>query len=274
MTCDRQGENLRTLEDNGAMNLRLSGKRKTLILLLVALGAAVLLSSTLSGLQLGSGDPFPGASGQTSGPAEVVPSRALPAAESVPIFRGLLAIGGLVVLVYILVRLVTLTNIKALIGAGLALVAIVVLLLSLPRIPTGEAVPMAAEELAGEAPSFEYATSPLGKPPPAFTWIAAIGALAGAAMVVFTVLHHSRRPASMAGQIGHEAQMAVQAIRSGEDSTNAIVRYYLQMTKLIAKERHLERDHNMTVREFEAALEAVALPPGPLRKLQIGRAHV
>lgn len=256
------------MADDGVMSLDPHAKRNVVILMLAALGAAIVLSSTLSGLQLGPGDPFPGAGGQTGGTTEAAPSRALPATESLPIFRGVLATTGLILFGYLLVRLVTSTNIKRLIGAGLALVAIVVLLLSLPKIPTGQGAPLAAEEAAGEVPSFEYPTSPLGKPPPAFIWLSALVGMAGLATVAVAVLRHRRASASMPAQLQEEAEKAVAAIEAGADSMNVIVRCYLEMAGLIQKERHLERSHSMTVREFEAALEAIALPPGPLRRLR------
>jgi len=243
-------------------------KRNAVILLLASLAAAVVLASGLGNLQLGGGSPFPGAAVRPGETPPAAVARALPAEESLPLFRGILATVLLALVLVLLLRIATLANIRSILGVVLALAAIAILLAIIPPLPPGQRVSLPAEAAPADDSSFEYATAPLPKPPPAFVWLSAVAGIAGVTSVAVLALRHRRTAASMPDQLRQEAEKAVEALEAGADSTNVIVRCYLQMARLIQEERGLAREHSMTVREFESALESIALPPKPLRQLR------
>jgi hypothetical protein len=64
-----------------------------------------------------------------------------------------------------------------------------------------------------------------------------------------------------------EAEEAVNALKAGADLRNVILRCYFQMTHLLQEEQGIERDHTMTVQEFERWLENLGFPSIPLIQL-------
>ena len=127
---------------------------------------------------------------------------------------------------------------------------------------------MGAVAAAPRVPSDEYATSPLGTPPPSFAWIAGLIVLAAGAVALTIALRPRPASISVAGGIAAEASRALGEIKAGADSTSVIVRCYLQLTSLIQAERGLSRHRGLTVREFESSLESLALPHKPLWRLR------
>jgi len=243
-------------------------KRRALILLIAALVAAVLLASSLSNLELSSGQPFPGAGSSTSTVPELTRPTAAGASDPLPIVQGVLATTLLILLIWLLIRLIARTSLKDIAGLILALAVLLILLLSLPRVPPGTPVSLAQESAAPGVPSTPYPTSPLGKPPQQFVWVVTAAVLAGAGFVVLAALRRAPRDASVSSRLGQEAERAVQALGAGADSTNVIVRCYLQMIALIHQERGLDRERSLTAREFEDVLESRGLPRRPLLRLR------
>lgn len=243
-------------------------RRTTGILLLVSLATALLLAPALGEVQLGPGSPFPGVSGASSASdlASTVPR--LAAAETLPAFRGLLAITLVVLAILLISRLVSLVSPTRLLGLGAAIIIILLLLISLPRIPSGGAIALPPESAAPRVPSEEYTTSPLGTPPPSFLWISGLFVLAAGAAALIVALRPRPAPMSAADGIATEANRALEEIDAGADSTSVIVRCYLQLTRLIQQERGLSRHRGLTVREFEASLEILGLPGAPLLRLR------
>jgi hypothetical protein len=248
------------------MNQRL--RRNAAILLLAGLVAAILLAPALGDLQLGPGSPFPGASGASTETEPATTAPRLSAAESLPAFRGILAV-SLVVLGYMIIsRLVSLANPARLLGTAAAIAVIVLIMISLPRIPSGGAVPLPPESAAPRVPSAEYVTSPLGTPPPSFVWIAALVVLATGALALIIALRPRPAFVSVTEGIAAEAGRALGDIKAGADSTNVIVHCYLKLTSLIQEHRGLSRHRGLTVREFESSLESLGLPKEPLWRLR------
>ena len=235
-------------------------RRHAGILLLVSLSAAILLAPALGSIRLGPGSPFPGASGASTGAEPATTSPRLPAAETLPAFRGLLAVGLVILGVLLVSRLVSLTTPGRVLGIAAAIAAIVLLMLTLPRIPTGGAIALPPESAAPPVPSAEVVTTPLGTPPPSFVWIAGLIVLAAGALAVIIALRPPPAPIRVTDGIAAEASRALGEIRAGADSTSVIVRCYLQLTSLIQQERGLSRHRGLTVREFETSLESLGLP--------------
>ncbi len=243
-------------------------KNLTALFLLVALLAAVLLSSSLPNLTLQGASPFPGAGGQTAYEPAPSADRAVASATSWSVLSGVLA-GALVVLtLYLLVRLLTFTSIKRLVGVVIASAVILVLILSLPRVPTGGPLPLPPESIGADRSSTDYPTSPLGSPPPQLVLIVGIVVAIGLGVLAAATLgRRSSRPSASAALL-QQAEAAVQDLEAGLDSTEVVVRCYLQMTSVLRRERGVERDRSLTVREFETALETLALPRPSLRRLR------
>jgi hypothetical protein len=64
------------------------------------------------------------------------------------------------------------------------------------------------------------------------------------------------------------ADEAVDAIQSGENIRDTVIRCYIQMTQVLAKERNTRREEAMTPHEFEQVLlKKLKLPETPVRRL-------
>jgi hypothetical protein len=250
------------------MRLNTHPKRQALILLVLALGAAVVLASGLSHLRLQDARPFPGAA---SAPAETQAStgaRPVLGAESLTIFEGLLAAVLVGLVLYLLARIIIAVDLRNILWIVAAAAGILALLMLLPRVAPGSAVRISTEGGPAEATEFESPTAPLGTPPVSFLWIAAGLAVAGGAFAGFVALQRRRALASLQDRLRREAAAAVAAIESGADSTNAIIHCYIEMTRLIRRERGMERERSLTAREFEASLQELGLPAPPLSRLR------
>ncbi len=68
-------------------------------------------------------------------------------------------------------------------------------------------------------------------------------------------------------KVEREAQAALEAIISGRDLREAILRCYLQMVETIREYRGFNREQDMTPREFELFLQKHGLPRDPVHQL-------
>lgn len=128
-----------------------------------------------------------------------------------------------------------------------------------------------------EAPEMEMGESELAdlpefeaNSPPWLTWIASfVLALALVAGVMRLVWSMSRRmPTSTPMQdLAKEAQAALDALHSGADFRNTIIRCYREMSEVLRTQRGIQRDEAMTPREFEERLTRHGLPGDPVRQL-------
>lgn len=237
-------------------------------MLLIAVMAALVLTSALDNLHLKPGDPFPGSNHPTAQSEAGAATRRVAAEETLPAFRGLLALALLVLGTLLVKRLAEVTRLSHLAGLLVAVAAIVILLISLPRLPVGGAITAPPDAAAPRAPSAEYSTSPLGTPPPSFLWIAGLLVLVGAAVALVVALRPRPAALKMSDGLVAEASRALEEIEAGSSATSVIVRCYLQMTSLIQRERGVRRDRSMTVREFETDLKNLGLPHEPLLRLR------
>jgi hypothetical protein len=67
--------------------------------------------------------------------------------------------------------------------------------------------------------------------------------------------------------LGLEAEKARQALMTGLDLKDVIVKCYRQMSLALEKEQGIERKDSMTTREFESLLEAAGVPHDPIHQL-------
>lgn len=134
----------------------------------------------------------------------------------------------------------------------------------------------------------EVTTPPIGAPPPAGAgtnpflvtinhlppWVIITGTVIVALIVTGLVMgiawffwKRSHPPEDSIDLIGQEAQNAIDALKSGENLKNVVIRCYFQMNEIINKERGVRRDEAMTPREFIKRLEAIGLPGSAIREL-------
>ncbi len=229
--------------------------------------ALVFLSASISNLQLHPGVPLPGGNNATVYNSAFTKEVSAYSPE-LSLIRGLLAILFLGLMLYVPVRLLALIDLKKI----LQWLSVILLLLILINV-FAHVRPGAAYRYSGEAPEATLppagnsAATPLGEPPPIFIWLV-IGALGlGTSILLFRILKMHQEPISDTDQLSHEAELAIDAIKLGEDLRGVIIRCYLQMTRVIQMERRLERNADMTVREFEDWLSSKGFPLEPVHRL-------
>jgi hypothetical protein len=238
-----------------------------LLFLTVTLLSLVLLSSSLSNLQLHAGMPFPsgGDSYDTLQPFTASPPINT---YSNPFLRGIFALIFITLIIYMLARLISLIDIKQIFGLVLIIIVLFALVIIIPHITPGEPIPL-REKTSNLTvpPSFKYPTSPLGRPPQALSWFVLFVFILGVSLLVIEILKRQFRSAQVEEQLLQEAENAVNALKAGENLKNVIIRCYLQMTHALQEEQGIKRSNNMTVREFKDWLEKKGVPRIPVRQL-------
>jgi hypothetical protein len=241
-------------------------KRNHLLFLVIALLALVLLAASLSNLELQTGEPFPGA-GTAGNDSQVVVDP--PSANSAfpPFLKGILALIFLILMIDVPARLIALVNLKR--AFQLLLVVITLLLIAnlIPDVLGGNPAHVPSESLATARPSSEYPVSPLGQPPQGLLWLVSISFLLGVGLLAIKLSGKRQASTGIEAQLSQEAELALNAIRRGENLSNVVVRCYLQMVHALQQEQGIERDDNMTVREFEERIGSMGFPPVPVRQL-------
>lgn len=242
-------------------------KRKGLLFLFGALASLVLLAGSLSNLHFHAGTPFPSGGNSESENRFFV---TLPPLEtySLPILKGIFSLIFLILMIYVPVRLLTLVNKKKVLQLIGALIILFLIVLSIPPVATGRHVNLPEESsILIDPPTFEYPTSPLGRPPQELIWLVIIGLVLGTGVIAIKILKQRLYLAKVADQLSQEAAFAVSAIKAGSDLGSVIIRCYLQMTRALQEERGIERIYNMTAQEFEETLELKGFPTVPVHQL-------
>jgi hypothetical protein len=95
--------------------------------------------------------------------------------------------------------------------------------------------------------------------------------LVGSGLFVISVLAgvwiFASRPAKPIDLVGSEAEKAWQALQTGSDLKDVIIRCYRQMSLALNKAQGIERKDFMTTGEFESVLEAAGIPHEPIHQL-------
>jgi len=100
-----------------------------------------------------------------------------------------------------------------------------------------------------------------GEPLPPFVaqpapWLVALVSLALAALLIAGIWYFWRRSRPVANPITVLAQAAIEDIQSGGDVQSVVLRCYLEMSQILARQRGIERARAMTPREFAQHLAA------------------
>jgi hypothetical protein len=120
----------------------------------------------------------------------------------------------------------------------------------------------------GEAPPFpEFVAAP----PP---WLGMVISLVIALIIVGVVVglallvaRRRRSPDTALRQLARSAQDTLDALQDGADLKNAVVRCYLEMSRVVRERRGLQRQADMTPHEFQNELEKAGLPGEPVQQL-------
>jgi hypothetical protein len=241
-------------------------KRTSLILLLAAAVALVLLASSLSNLELQAGAPFPGS--DSANPANQSAASTIPVdVYWSPILQGIVSLLVVSATIYVLARLIPLVDIKRILRWLLVIAILLVAAYMIPHTPASPAAALPGESSEGELPAFAYPVSPLGTPPLGLIWLVSISLLLGGGLIAVRFLRGGRHPARIEDQLSQEAELAIHALAAGANLRNVILRCYLQMTRALQEEHGIERSENMTVQEFEDLLAIKGFPSGPVKHL-------
>lgn len=243
-------------------------KRTSLLFLVGALISLVLLSGSLSNLELQPGTPFPGVDSPNMVPQATSQQIQTYSSRALPELFGLIL---LLLIIYVLIRLITFVNLKWLLPwlfrFILALAALFVLLLILSYLNLGSTGDTEWLLEISPSPSIGITTSPLGRPPRGFISIVALGLILATGLLIIKIFGQRVQPSHSDDLFLKQAKNAMQELQAGKDFKNVIIHCYLQMTNRLQEERGIERNNEMTAREFQEWLEFKGLPRAPVQKL-------
>jgi Domain of unknown function (DUF4129) len=243
-----------------------SAKRNTLILLGLTMIITVIIAASLPQLNLQPGMPVPRFENSqvVLAPIEEEPLVALSINE---FFKVLFILALAVSFLYVIYRMAK--------GVGWASVRYFLQLIMVISMVAGSLIflimllPKTQSTLPMEMPIPTYAppvTSPLGPVPAVLLWLVGIGLLLSSVLLGIWIFVPSRR-ATTIDMVRLEAEKARQALMTGLDLKDVIVKCYQQMSLALEKDQGIEREDFMTTREFENLLEAAGIPHDPIHQL-------
>jgi hypothetical protein len=244
-------------------------KHFRLLFLTVALVSLMLLTASLSNLQLQPGTPFPGSS-NSEDPTQFVPSLPPIQTYSFPVLQGILALISLILVLYVSARLIgfAFVNIKKVLPFLFAIIVLLIIMYLLPGVTPNPTPNFSGEYSEVPTPSsIDLPVAPLGAPPQLLIQFVIVGIVLGCGLIAIMMMKRWLAPTRIEDELLQDAEEAVKALQDGMDLENAIIRCYLQMTRSIQKERGLERNYSMTVQEFEHWLVGIGFPTIPLQQL-------
>jgi hypothetical protein len=253
-------------------------------LLLLMAGLAMLLLVLAAGIthaKMLPGDPFP------------INWQQPPQNEGAPfgngywvlvLLRGIFILCGISVPIYIIINLFTPQGRRRLLKGLIQLSALLLVLYLLSTwaesVSKKEVEQKPVEQnapLEGNLPPAEgQATEQIQEESHASPWLD-VGICLGLAFILailITVLAWGIYKASQEGtreamtRLAEEAQDALDALQAGGNIRDTVIRCYIQMTRVLAKERNVHREEAMTPREFEnILLTKLKLPEKPVHRL-------
>ncbi len=250
------------------------GMRKKFWILLVmgvALAALVLLAATLSEVELLPGKPFPW--GLLSGRPEITPLPPLGGGSAlIAILRVVMVMLFFISLIYAIFTKEGRRRFVRLIIQ----IALFMLLMSYMLERQAAFVETPAETTTAFSPLEEVAL----EPPPEFipgdmrdltNTLSVVMAvvLTGIILVTLYALWRRNRVTKddALEKLAREAQDALDTIQAGGNLKNAVIRCYVEMSRVISEKRNIQRGVTMTTREFEEHLFRAGLPQAPIQQL-------
>jgi hypothetical protein len=240
-------------------------KRKTLAFLLGVMILTAVLGTALPRLELKPGLPLPWQATTLEGglPDPDQPLLAI----SIDVFwkavMGILLVAGLAYNVYRLLKEAA-WHWQDIVRSLLYLLIPVVVLLGLLLILSGSRLTIEAPPPDIPPPIVEVKGPPLGAVPSFLIWLVCLGL---AAVLIGLGLWLVFRKSASPDLVRQEAERALEALQTGLDLRNVILRCYSQMTQVLQQEQGLEMETAMTAREFQRLLEKRGVPPAPVQQL-------
>jgi hypothetical protein len=243
-----------------------STKQKTLFMVGLVILITTVIAASLPQLQLQPGMPVPRLQGDyvVVAPVATEPIEVVPVNKFAVIFFALIFAGSMLYAIYKLIRGTNwqelLVFIRMMVVVCLVVSGVFFMILLLPG---SEGSAVAEIPLSTPRP---VSTSPLGPTPPSLIWLVGIGLLAASILVGVWIMtsFHQTRPLDL---VELEAQKAWQALKTGLDLKDVIIKCYRQMSLALEKEKGIERKDFMTTGEFEILLEGVGMPHEPIHQL-------
>lgn len=241
-------------------------RRNMLFLLALVVIITAMIAVSLPRLELQPGLPFPRLQdGQVvAAPAQENPFVSISINAFVIVLIALILIAATLYSIYKLIRgadwTTILNSFRSMLLISLALGSLVFLILLLPRSSS-----IAPIEIPPPAPE-PMVTSPLESVPSVLLWLVGIG-LFGLSVLVGVWILKSYRQAASIDLVGMEAEKAWQALKTGSDLKDIVIKCYVQMSRALKKEQGIERQDFMTTGEFEHLLESAGIPHEPIHQL-------
>jgi HAMP domain-containing protein len=250
----------------------------TFILAGIALLALILLSISLTTLELGAGHPFsfrrvaPSLVDQSVSPGFM--------RNFLIVFRIIMIIGWVLLPIYIILLFISKDERKRFLRFIATILPFVILLYFFA---SNQASRDAAEDLTprlfGDVGTEEFASTPI--PPPEFTpppaWVTTLTTVTIALVIsliligiFYAIWRRSQERFKLKEplkKVERQAQAALDNIRAGGDLSEAILRCYLQMVESLKEYRGIYRDQDMTPHEFEIFLSRYGIPGEPVHQL-------
>ncbi len=246
-------------------------KLKIPAFLLLAAIAVILFASALPQLELKPGIPLPAWENGSGTPS--LESAPIVAVSVNTLVKGILGVIAGLLLAFGVLKLIQGVSWKESLGEILRFspfIAVLVLIgfgliLALMRVRI-TSQPSETEILP---PVLERNGPPLGLPPTPLIWLVWIAL--GAVFILFAiwVVYWRTRQSEGGDPLKLEAERAMEALRTGLDLRNVIIRCYHQMSRALQKEQGIEREETMTAREFERLLQARGIPYRPVHELTL-----
>jgi hypothetical protein len=245
-------------------------KRSALFWIFLTALAFLLLSGSLSSIQLKPGQPFPlPYEGDTTAPSvdtlSTEPTMKTPTSSWV---QGIAAFGFLLLLAFIGINLLTKIDRKKLLRFFFIIIFIFAVLSFLPLFAASRPSVFPNQTQSTVVPPTQIGSIPaLEQPPSLVTWLLLVSYAAVFISFGLWLLRKAIAREDPRSEFALEAEKALAALRTGEEFNNVIIRCYMQMQKLLLDEQGIEREVFMTPGEFEAHLASEGVPSEPLHNL-------
>ncbi len=248
-------------------------KQNSLTLLAIAGLLIVLLAMSLPNLVLSPGEPFSlGQPSTATGEADVLSADG---DVIMLIFRGIIALALILLPFYVVVSLLTPEGRQRLIANVVLIVLLLLLADYLQKHPLSEGeqkseqaeIGVPALDAESGLPVTVFQATPPAWLTPAIILVASI--LVVSFMLVAVRFGQRRvKPATLSlEKLAEEAQNALESLQAGGDFKITVIHCYQEMSRIVRAERGIERDTDMTAREFETRLVSKGLPPEAIRTL-------
>lgn len=252
------------------MMIEKAKKRRTLILLILALLGTLLISASLSGLQLHAGLPFPSSDSEANAP-EYQKNFYQPEPNFWNVPPYLLKIFPVLILSLLVYAMFRQGEIRGLVFGVLVLSLLIWLIAVvfnwlISVFGGSEKTVGGSSNPPQETTSYSFQQGPIGDAPAIFVWLVIIG-LIFLVIAVSYRLYRTSKSTSTKEIIKAEAKKALIELQEGEELSNVVIRCYLQMAQAIKTERGIERDDSMTTQEFERVLVTHNFPEKAIHDL-------